>query len=144
MDETTATKDTHEVHTHTELGFVSTYIFSTDHKMIAKQFLILGLLMMILGGGLALMVRWQLGYPEQPLPLIGVSQEFLETDEPQTAIDNIWQQWDEEGTENLMWMRKAYTKTGMVHTSYDNMIQILSEIKALKKDPREAIYTNCF
>ena len=89
MDESTATKDTHEVHTHTELGFVSTYIFSTDHKMIAKQFLILGLLMMILGGGLALMVRWQLGYPEQPLPLIGVSQEFLETDEPQTAIDSM-------------------------------------------------------
>ena len=45
---------------------------------------------------------------------------------------------------NLMFMRKAYTKTGMVHTSYNNMIQILSEVKALKKDPREAIYTNCF
>ena len=28
---------------------------------------------------------------------------------------------------NLMFMRKAYTKTGMVHTSYNNMIQILSE-----------------
>ena len=119
MDESTATKDIHEVHTHTELGFVSTYIFSTDHKMIAKQFLILGLLMMILGGGLALMVRWQLGYPEQPLPLIGVSQEFLETDEPQTAIDSIWQQWDEEGTENWLVENMPY---GVMTAAFYNML----------------------
>ena len=27
---------------HHELGFIRTYIFSTDHKMIARQFLFLG------------------------------------------------------------------------------------------------------
>jgi len=53
---------------HHELGFLRTYIFSTDHKMIGRQFLFLGLLMMILGGLLALIVRWQLAWPETPVP----------------------------------------------------------------------------
>jgi len=119
MAEATATEDKHEVHTHAEPGFVSTYIFSTDHKMIAKQFLFLGLLMMILGGGLALMMRWQLGYPEQPLPLIGVSQEFLETDEPKTAMDKMWQEWDEEGSENWLVETMPY---GVMTAAFYNML----------------------
>ena len=102
MAESAVAIDAHEAQAHEEPGFVSTYIFSTDHKMIAKQFLFLGLFMMVIGGALALMVRWQLGYPEQPLPLVGVSQEFLETDEPLTAMDRMWQEWDEEGTENWL------------------------------------------
>jgi cytochrome c oxidase subunit 1 len=53
---------------HEELGFWRTYVFSTDHKMIAKQFLFLGLFMMILGGLMALMVRWQLAWPETQVP----------------------------------------------------------------------------
>jgi cytochrome c oxidase subunit 1 len=53
---------------HHELGFLRTYVFSTDHKMIGRQFLFLGLLMMILGGILALLVRWQLAWPETPIP----------------------------------------------------------------------------
>ncbi|MGH7186945.1 MAG: proton-translocating transhydrogenase family protein, partial [Pseudomonadota bacterium] len=52
-------------------GFVRTYIFSTDHKMIARQFLFLGLFMMILGGLLALVVRWQLAWPETAVPGLG-------------------------------------------------------------------------
>jgi cytochrome c oxidase subunit 1 len=59
---------THGTHAHEDLGFVRTYIFSTDHKTIGRQFLILGLLMMILGGLLALVVRWQLAWPETPIP----------------------------------------------------------------------------
>jgi cytochrome c oxidase subunit I len=59
---------THGAHAHHDLGFVRTYIFSTDHKTIGRQFLILGLLMMILGGLLALVVRWQLAWPETPIP----------------------------------------------------------------------------
>ncbi len=58
----------HEVHGHHELGFVRTYIFSTDHKMIARQFLFLGLFMMVIGGLLALLLRWQLAWPETPVP----------------------------------------------------------------------------
>src|SRR3970040_2469539 len=53
---------------HEELGFLRTYGFSTDHKMIARQFLFLGLFMMILGGLMALMVRWQLAWPETQGP----------------------------------------------------------------------------
>ena len=53
---------------HHDLGFIRTYIFSTDHKMIAKQFLVTSLLFLALGGMLAAMIRWQLGFPGQPLP----------------------------------------------------------------------------
>jgi cytochrome c oxidase subunit 1 len=58
----------HEVHEHQELGFWGTYVFSTDHKMIARQFLFLGLVMLVIGGLLAMLIRWQLGWPEQPVP----------------------------------------------------------------------------
>ncbi|HEY7555307.1 MAG TPA: cbb3-type cytochrome c oxidase subunit I [Candidatus Binatia bacterium] len=53
---------------HLELGFLRTYVFSTDHKMIGRQFLFLGLLMLIVGGLLAMMIRWQLAWPETPVP----------------------------------------------------------------------------
>jgi cytochrome c oxidase subunit 1 len=60
----------HEV-AHHELGFFRTYIFSTDHKMIGKQFLTMGLAMLVLGGILALLVRWQLAWPETAVPGMG-------------------------------------------------------------------------
>ncbi|HTL52391.1 MAG TPA: cbb3-type cytochrome c oxidase subunit I [Planctomycetota bacterium] len=50
-------------HEHHEPGFIGKYIFSTDHKMIGKQFLFTGLMMFIVGGLLAIGVRWQLAYP---------------------------------------------------------------------------------
>ena len=56
---------------HHELGFIRTYIFSTDHKMIAKQFLVASLAFLLLGGLLAAVIRWQLGFPGQAIPLIG-------------------------------------------------------------------------
>ena len=48
---------------HHEAGFIRHYVFSTDHKMIAKQFLSFGLAMLVLGGLLAIMVRWELAWP---------------------------------------------------------------------------------
>jgi cytochrome c oxidase subunit 1 len=68
---------THGAHAHHDLGFMRTYIFSTDHKTIGRQFLMLGLVMMILGGLLALAVRWQLAWPETPIP--GMSPFLPET-----------------------------------------------------------------
>ena len=62
MSQRDATHATHAVHH--EHGFVRTYIFSTDHKMIGRQYLFYGLIMMILGGLLALLLRWQLAWPE--------------------------------------------------------------------------------
>src|SRR5262249_2899842 len=71
MSATTAPAPAHTAHEHHELGFVRTYIFSTDHKMIARQFLFMGLIMMVLGGVLALIVRWQLAWPETAVPGLG-------------------------------------------------------------------------
>src|SRR3989304_4498545 len=81
MSESTTTAGTaaHVAHVHhEELGFWRTYVFSTDHKMIGRQFLFLGLFMMILGGLLALMIRWQLAWPETQIPgLRWVPEPFM-------------------------------------------------------------------
>ncbi len=53
---------------HEELSFIRHYVFSTDHKMIGRQFMFFGLFMMIIGGLLALMVRWELAWPEEVVP----------------------------------------------------------------------------
>ncbi|MGE5303721.1 MAG: cytochrome c oxidase subunit I [Alphaproteobacteria bacterium] len=53
---------------HEEAGFWRTYVFSLDHKMIGRQFLFLGLLMLMVGGMLAMMVRWELAWPETAVP----------------------------------------------------------------------------
>jgi cytochrome c oxidase subunit 1 len=47
------------------------YVFSTDHKVIAKQFLALGLTFLLVGGVMAMLIRWQLASPGQPVPLVG-------------------------------------------------------------------------
>ena len=90
--------ETNESHPHQ--GFISKYIFSYDHKMIAKQYLLLGLGMLLVGGLLALLLRWELGYPEQPLPVIGLSDEYMESGEASGPVDRMWDQWFEEETEN--------------------------------------------
>ena len=61
-----------EQHAHEEpTTFLSKYIFSFDHKMIAKQFLWYAIFFLGIGGIMALMIRWTLAYPGQPFPLIG-------------------------------------------------------------------------
>ncbi len=55
---------------HRELGFVRKYIFSTDHKTIGLQFLFTSLFMLFFGGLLAMLMRWQLGWPGRALPLM--------------------------------------------------------------------------
>ncbi len=51
-----------------ELGFVRRYIFSTDHKVIGKQYMTLAALMAIIGGFSAYIIRWQLAWPETAIP----------------------------------------------------------------------------
>ena len=58
-------------HEHPQLGFLRTYIFSTDHKTIGKQFLFSSLLFFVLGGLLAMGVRWQLAWPWSEMPIVG-------------------------------------------------------------------------
>lgn len=45
--------------------------FSRDHKVIGLQFLITTLLMLMVGGALALGVRWQLAFPWERMPILG-------------------------------------------------------------------------
>ena len=59
-----------EGHGHRQ-SFLTKYVFSTDHKTIGKQFLLTTLLMLIVGGALAVGVRWQLAYPWQRMPILG-------------------------------------------------------------------------
>ena len=59
--------DEHGVHHHKQ-SFVTKYIFSQDHKTIAKQFLITGMIWAIIGGLMSVLFRLQLGYPDQTFP----------------------------------------------------------------------------
>ena len=69
MSESAGVQAVHGAHAHhEELGFLRTYVFATDHKMIGRQFLFLGLFMLVIGGLLAMLMRWQLGWPETPVP----------------------------------------------------------------------------
>ena len=61
----------HDEHHHEET-FLTKYIFSQDHKMISKQFLITGIFWGIVGGLLSVLFRLQLGWPNETFP-------FLET-----------------------------------------------------------------
>ena len=61
---------THEAHADRR-GFISRYIFSTDHKVIGIQFLLSSLVWLFIGGALALAVRWQLAWPWSTMPIVG-------------------------------------------------------------------------
>ena len=69
--ETLAQDDHAHGHEHHELTFVQKYIFSEDHKIIGIQFLFTTLFMLMVGGALALGVRWQLAYPFSSMPIVG-------------------------------------------------------------------------
>ncbi len=56
---------------HGDEGFVKKYLLSTDHKMIAKQYLFTGMAMGLVGGFLAYAFRMQLAFPGQSVPLFG-------------------------------------------------------------------------
>src|SRR5580704_10753268 len=61
--------DDHGVHHHHE-SFITKYVFSQDHKMISKQFLITGMIWALIGGLFSVIFRLQLGYPEQTFPFL--------------------------------------------------------------------------
>jgi cytochrome c oxidase subunit 1 len=66
-------QDAHHEHQHHET-FITKYVFSQDHKMIAKQFLITGIIWAIIGGLFSVIFRLQLGYPDQSFPWL---EDFL-------------------------------------------------------------------
>ena len=56
-------------------SFISHYIFSMDHKIIARQFLVTGIIWAIIGAAMSIVFRLQLGFPEESLawlkPILG-------------------------------------------------------------------------
>jgi hypothetical protein len=75
MAETFAHTVPEEVHTshahHPELSFFRKYIWSEDHKTIALQYLFTSMCFLLIGGLLAMGVRFQLAFPNAPVPFIG-------------------------------------------------------------------------
>ncbi|HRI00286.1 MAG TPA: cbb3-type cytochrome c oxidase subunit I [Saprospiraceae bacterium] len=58
-----------------QMNFLTTYIFSQDHKMIARQFLITGMFWAVVGAAMSIIFRIQLGFPDADIswlkPLLG-------------------------------------------------------------------------
>ncbi len=122
MSESRAAKGTHEVHeAHAHLGFVRTYIFSTDHKMIGRQFLFMGLFMLIIGGLMAMLIRWELAFPEKPLPVIGASKEFIDTGEPKTSMDQTWAEWLSKPESEQNWLTKNMPMGAITAPLYNSL-----------------------
>ncbi|MBT8190293.1 MAG: cbb3-type cytochrome c oxidase subunit I, partial [Bacteroidia bacterium] len=51
-------------------NFIGHYIFSMDHKIIARQFLITGIFWALIGAAMSIVFRLQLGFPEADLTWI--------------------------------------------------------------------------
>ena len=62
-------------HAHPQISFFKRYIFSTDHKIIGIEFMFVAMAFFVLGGLLALLVRWQLGFPGHAVPVLGSYME---------------------------------------------------------------------
>ena len=57
-------------HAHHEESFISKYIFSQDHKMISKQFLVTAMAMGIVAVMLSVFFRLQLGWPGESFAIL--------------------------------------------------------------------------
>ena len=63
--------DLEHEHHHKET-FITKYIFSIDHKMISKQYLITGIIMGVIGIMMSMLFRMQLAWPEQSFKIFNV------------------------------------------------------------------------
>jgi len=63
----------HDAHAHhAEQSFFQKYVFSTDHKMIAMQYLFTGMAMAVVGGFFSYVFRMQMAYPGADVPFWGI------------------------------------------------------------------------
>jgi cytochrome c oxidase subunit 1 len=62
----------HEHEHHHKDTFITKYIFSIDHKMIAKQYLLTGIIMGVIGVGMSLLFRMQLAWPEESFKIFNI------------------------------------------------------------------------
>ena len=83
---TGAVQEEHDHGHHHKESFVSKYIFSQDHKMISKQFLITGIFMAIIAMMLSIFFRLQLAWPGESF---GILNTFLgDKWAPDGVLDN--------------------------------------------------------
>ncbi len=73
----------HDHHEHHQ-SFITKYIFSTDHKMISKQFLITGIIMGVIGVFMSVLFRLQLAWPNEQF---GILSTFLGKWAPNGKLD---------------------------------------------------------
>jgi cytochrome c oxidase subunit 1 len=75
MSHSGADAHAHDEHDHHDLPWIRQYVFSEDHKYIAKQYLVSGIIWAVIGGLLSVLFRIQLGFPDADLswlkPLLG-------------------------------------------------------------------------
>ncbi|TDE06401.1 cytochrome c oxidase subunit I [Flavobacterium hiemivividum] len=64
--------EVHDHEHHHKDTFITKYIFSIDHKMIAKQYLITGIIMGVIGVGMSLLFRMQLAWPEESFRIFNI------------------------------------------------------------------------
>jgi cytochrome c oxidase subunit 1 len=62
----------HEHEHHHKDTFITKYIFSIDHKMIAKQYLITGIIMGVIGVTMSMLFRMQLAWPEESFKIFNI------------------------------------------------------------------------
>ncbi len=70
MAKTTTAPHAPSAHHH-EPGWIGKYVFSLDHKVIGIQYLITSLIFLLAGFSMIMVLRWQLAYPDNPVPFIG-------------------------------------------------------------------------
>ena len=58
-------------HGHAEQNWFLKYFWSTDHKIIAMQYMFTGMLMALIGGFMAYVFRMQIAYPGMNVPFFG-------------------------------------------------------------------------
>jgi cytochrome c oxidase subunit I len=68
--------EAHAAEAHAPQAFIWRYVFSKDHKVIAIQYYVTAMLMALVAGVLAMLIRLQLAWPEKTWPGIG---RFLST-----------------------------------------------------------------
>lgn len=56
---------------HAGPSFIRRYIFSTNHKVVGLQYMLLGFFFLMAGGAMAILIRWQVAHPWRPFPLLG-------------------------------------------------------------------------
>ena len=88
LDDKNQSSDFHQDHHHKET-FITKYIFSQDHKMIAKQYLLTGVLFMgFIGIAMSLLFRIQIAWPEESFAVYDI---FLGKWAPEGVMDpNIY------------------------------------------------------